>query len=159
MCSKETWPPELPSDREDSEALGAGGTRAGVLSAESLGRWPRDRRSALSSSRLPWVFLNPSGFRFFSIDLRRLLGRSNVDGSKERRRRVNCCRRPRLLGAERSWSWSGSMTVGAVVMMAGAAAGYVSSAPGVARGDTYAGGWRAPQGRAGRRRGQRAPLP
>lgn len=37
VCSKETWPPELPSERDDSEALGAGGARAKVLSADSRG--------------------------------------------------------------------------------------------------------------------------
>lgn len=53
---------------------------------------------------------------FLSMDLRRL-GRSADWGSNERLRRVNCCSLPRFLGT----GSPGSMTVGAVVMMAGAA--------------------------------------
>lgn len=36
-CSKETWAPELPSDREDSEALGTGRDSVDVTSLDSCG--------------------------------------------------------------------------------------------------------------------------
>ena len=124
VCSKETWPPELPSDRDDSDARGTGRPSADVLSSDSRGsasasgRWLIDSRS-LSSARFPWLFFSPNGPLRRSVDLRRMLGRSPVEGSNERRRRLNCCRRPRFFGVA-SECGSESMTVGAVVMMAGA---------------------------------------
>ena len=81
-----------------------------------------------SSTKLFWFFRKPKGplFRsellFLSMDRRRLLGRSVRPGSKERLRRLNCCILPRFLGDESTYS----TMVGAVVMMAGAGAGYVS---------------------------------
>jgi hypothetical protein len=128
VCSKEMWPPELPSDREDCEARGSGRARVVVLSTDSLGSarasdrcWLVDRRS-LSCSKLAWLFLNPNGPLFLSVDLRKMPGRSPMVGSKDRRRRLNCCSLPRRFGVVWSWSGSASMTVGAVVMMAGATA-------------------------------------
>jgi hypothetical protein len=128
VFSKETWPPELPSDREDCEARGSGRARVVVLSTDSLGSarasdrcWLVDRRS-LSCSKLAWLFLNPNGPLFLSVDLRKMPGRSPMVGSKDRRRRLNCCSLPRRFGVVWSWSGSASMTVGAVVMMAGATA-------------------------------------
>jgi hypothetical protein len=127
VFSKDTWPPELPSDLDDSEARGTGRPRVVVLStlsrdsANVSGRfWLVDKRPS-SSKRLPWLFLKPSGPLFRSVDLRSMLGRSFMDGSNERRLRVNCCSLPRFLGVV-CWSvsCSGSMTVGAVVMIAGA---------------------------------------
>ena len=106
LVSNETCPPELPSDRDDSEARCVGGARAVVPSAKSRasdsspGRcWFLEKRSPSSSSRLFLLFFNPSGpLRFLSIDLRSMLpGLSTLAGSKERRRRVNCCSRPRFL--------------------------------------------------------------
>ena len=103
-----------------------------VLSADSRDsastsgrRWLLVEARAFSSRRSPWLFLKPSGFRFFSIDLRSVVGLSNVDGSNERRRRANCCILLRLGGVLSSSSWSA--TVGAVVMIAGAAQLYVST--------------------------------
>lgn len=133
VFSKETWPPELPSDRDDCDARASGRDRVTLLSTDSRdsagasGRgWLVDSRS-LSSSRLPWLFLNPSGPLFLSVDLRKMPGRSPVEGSKERRRRLNCCSLPRFFGGVWSVSGSVSMTVGAVVMIAGAIGGsYVS---------------------------------
>lgn len=63
---------------------------------------------------------------FLSIDLRKL-GRSADPGSNERRRRLNCCRRPRFFGATSSCSLDSTTIVGAVVMMAGAATDCVSA--------------------------------
>jgi hypothetical protein len=164
VFSKETWPPELPSDREESEARGTGRANVAVLSTESRDsasvsgrcRLLVDSRS-FSSIRLPWLFLNPSGPLFLSVDLRRMLGRSPIEGSKERRRRANCCRRPRFLGVVWSWSGSGSMTVGAVVMMAGAM-GRCTSAYETRESkswQTYA----EREGQAGQARARHAPLP
>ena len=140
LVSKETCPPELPSDRDDSDARCVGGARAVVPSAKSRasdsssGRcWLVEKRSPSCSSRLFLLFFEPSGpVRFLSIDLRRMPPgcRSTLAGSKERRRRVNCCRRPRFLAAGVSFlgSCSGSIKVGGVVIMAGAAGAlYVSA--------------------------------
>jgi hypothetical protein len=52
-------------------------------------------------------------------------GRSPVEGSNERRRRLNCCSLPFFLGAPISCPGSGSITVGAVVMIAGAVGGHI----------------------------------
>ena len=134
VFSHETGPPELPSEREDSEARWKGGATAVgrcsevALSPEGLGS------AGASSSARPGLFL--CGVRRFrSIDLRRVLERSAeavlvvavavaVEGSKERRRRLSCCSRLRLGvggGTPGSVSTSASTSVGAVVMMAGAA--------------------------------------
>jgi hypothetical protein len=132
VVSNETWPPELPSEREDSEARVTGSASVVVLSTDSRGSASdacrgslRDARS-FSSTRLAWLFLNASGPpRFRSIDLRKMPGWSPVVGSNERRRRPNCCSRPRFFGVV--CAGSGSIMVGAVVMMAGAAGSYVST--------------------------------
>lgn len=56
VWSNETWPPELPSEREDSEARGTGRDSVEVASADSWGdsvsvsgRWPIDRRVGSST--------------------------------------------------------------------------------------------------------------
>jgi hypothetical protein len=134
LCSKETCPPELSSDREDSDCLGTGRDSDDVPSwQESLaaltggasvsGHCVVDswRGSSASASRL---FMNENGCLFksvlflgaLSMDLRRRAGRSLVLGSNERRRRLNCCILPRFRGTASSCS----ATVGAVVIMAGA---------------------------------------
>jgi hypothetical protein len=84
-----------------------------------------------------------SALTFLSIDLRKL-GRSLDVGSNERRRRLNCCMRPRLRGGVPSWS----TTVGAVVMIDGAAA-YVSDSPCVVGAEGYGGGHALSTGTAG----------
>jgi hypothetical protein len=45
--SKETWPPELPSDLEDSDALVAGGAKELVLSTDSRGSASASTRRCL----------------------------------------------------------------------------------------------------------------
>lgn len=127
VVSKEMCPPELPSDRDDSEALVAGGASELALSTDSREsastsgrRWLLVDARSFSSKRSPVLFLKPSGLRFLSIDFRSVVGFSNVVGSKERLRRANCCILLRLGAILASSSWSA--TVGAVVMMAGAVA-------------------------------------
>jgi hypothetical protein len=134
VFSKETWPPELPSEREDCDARGSGRDRVMLLSTDSRGSartsgrcWLLVDKRSFSSIRLPWLFLNPSGPFFLSVDLRRMPGRSPMVGSKDRRRRLNCCSLPRFFGVVWSASGSDSMTVGAVVMIAGAAQGHTSA--------------------------------
>lgn len=132
VVSKEMCPPELPSDRDDSEALVAGGASELALSTDSREsastsgrRWLLVDARSFSSKRSPVLFLKPSGLRFLSIDFRSVVGFSNVVGSKERLRRANCCILLRLGAILASSSWSA--TVGAVVMMAGAIWLYVST--------------------------------
>lgn len=48
--SKETWPPELPSDLEDSDALVAGGAKEFVLSTDSRGSASASGRRCLHGS-------------------------------------------------------------------------------------------------------------
>lgn len=130
VFSNETWPVELPSDRDESDWRGTGsdGVDMDVASASSwadsasaAGGWLEDGRPG-ASTKLSLLLPKAKAERFTSMllflstDLRRMPGRSSDVGSKERRRRLNCCRRPRFLGGRSSVM---SM-VGAVVMMAGA---------------------------------------
>lgn len=117
VCSKLTCPPELPSDREESDAR-TSPPPAFALSTDSLG----SARARSSSFRLLWLLLNPNGPLRLSVDLRRMPGRSL--------RRAN---RPLFLGELMSEPGSASIIVGAVVMICGGegAAGesYVSASP------------------------------
>jgi hypothetical protein len=90
VCSKETWPWELPSDRDDSDALGTGRDSEETPSAwdscaDSVsvsGRWLVDRRPGSSTSAF-WLFMKANGrlamskLVFLSTDFReRRVGRS-----------------------------------------------------------------------------------
>lgn len=123
--------------------------------------WLVDSRS-FPSSRFPWLFLSPNAplFALPSVDLRSMPGRSPVEGSNERRRRLNM---PLFFGVACCSSDSGSMTVGAVVMMAGAVESHTSAhsytRPYHYRISTYAMGAPALLAPAGLHYGLRAPLP
>jgi hypothetical protein len=141
VCSKETWPPELPSDRDDSDALGGTGRDSEEVPLPSRAASCADGARASGWSLVDWRggssnralsllgLLKENGLRFsselnfLSID-GRTRGRSVDVGSKDRLRRLNCCSLPRFRGGCSSWTFM----VGAVVMMAGAGARYVSVA-------------------------------
>lgn len=133
VCSNETWPAELASERDESDTLGT--EREDLASRLESGRvsraWLVDNLpgSSTGSNNVCWLLINPNGPRlisvlFLSIEVR-ISGCSADEGSNERRRKLNCCSLPRRFGMTSSLS----TTVGAVVMIEGvAAAPYVSGA-------------------------------